>query len=110
MTIKDGCLSWLDKVKFELGDDDPIIQELVESSPVIQAITYHRFVSRSKGWRNGKRRIRKHWKEIRLIKYARGFTQWHRFPFDEYATEILGEKIGAEFESLQNEIIREWGL
>lgn len=35
-------------------------------------IVYHRFVSRSKGWRNGKKRNRREEKEIRLIKYGGG--------------------------------------
>jgi hypothetical protein len=41
--------------------------------------------------------MRKHWKEVELLRYRDGgFTQAHRFPFDIYATEILGSGIKAD--------------
>ena len=71
--------------------------EFIENDKVHQVITRHCFVSRSKGIRNGKRRLRKHWKEIELLKYLDGkFTQAHRFKFDVYATEIIRQREDAE--------------
>ena len=68
----------------------PDYEEFLENDPVYQAITYVEYVSKSKGRRNGKQRLRRCWKEVRLISYlGNGFTQEHRFPFDEYAPEIL---------------------
>jgi hypothetical protein len=85
--------------------------EVLANDNVANEITYHRFVSKSKGIRNGKRRYRKHWKEIHLVKhntgkYKRGFHQWHNFPFDFHATEIIGPH--ADGEMLKDEIIRLW--
>jgi len=65
--------------------------EYLGHSPIYAAFTYVAFVSLSKGLRNGKRRLRRHWKETRLIRYQRGpFMAWHKFPFDVYASEVLG--------------------
>jgi len=71
--------------------------------PVYQDVRYHYFVSKSKGWRKNKfgartkRRIRRHWKEVQLVSYRDGpFMSWHKFPFDEYATECLGEEVSWE--------------
>jgi hypothetical protein len=67
-----------------------IDSEIRLHDPVASNFQYRAFVSRSKGIRNGKRRIRKHWKDIELVKYQDGnFHQWHRFPFDETVTEAL---------------------
>lgn len=82
-------------------------EEVKAQDPVVQSIKYRRFLSYSKGWRNGKRRIRKHCKEIHLVRYTDGFHQWHRFPFDVYATEILGQN--ADGETLKEHIERLWG-
>ncbi len=96
-------------------------EEALANNPVAQTISYWRFVSKSKGRRNGKQRIRKHWKEVHLIGTKRGvshgrfsgghFTQWHLFPFDVYATEILGAQVQPDEaeEYLKNEIIKLWG-
>jgi hypothetical protein len=71
--------------------------EYRKDDPVYKNIRYHSFVSKSKGRRNGKQRIRKHWKEIRLLSYQGGaFHLWHRFPFDRYTTECLGQIEDAE--------------
>lgn len=81
---------------------------------VYRAIRAVRFVSKSKGIRNGKRRIRKQWKEVYLLRYlndnCHGYRQWHRFPFDEYATEILGNQ-GGEYphEALMNRVQELYG-
>ncbi len=86
--------------------------EVLADDPVVRNITYHRFVSKSKGRRNGKQRIRRHWKEVRLVSYRTGFQSWHRFPFDEYATEILGQQTKADEaeEALKQRIIDLWGF
>lgn len=86
--------------------------ELAAEDPVVRNITYHRFVSRSKGWRNGKQRLRRVVKEVHLVQYHQcGFHQWHRFPFDVYATEIFKERYSKEDaeEALKQEIKRRWG-
>ena len=58
--------------------------------PVKRNFKYSAFTSKSKGIRNGKRRIRKRWKDVELVAYqGTGFHLWHRFPFDETATEAL---------------------
>lgn len=81
--------------------------EYLAADPVRQSIKYRRFVSYSKGWRNGKQRIRKHFKEVHLVKYRGGYSLWHRFPFDVSATEILGPR--ADGEDLKYHIERLWG-
>jgi hypothetical protein len=87
---------------------EEVEEEWRAADPVVQSRKYRRFVSRSKGWRNGRRRIRKRWKEIHLVKYRGGrYSQWHRFPFDVYATEILGQH--ADGETLKMHIERLWG-
>ena len=79
--------------------------EALESDPVARNISHHHFVSRSKGWRNGKQRVRRHWKEVDLVKYrGGGFTLWHRCPFDDWATEIGCE----DGEELKRAITRGW--
>ncbi len=65
--------------------------QVMASDPIHRTCRYVDFVSRSKGRRNGKQRLQRGWKEIQLVRYLNGpATQWHRFPFDEYATEIFG--------------------
>lgn len=81
--------------------------ECDRGNPVVRNITYHRFVSKSKGWRNGKQRRRRCWKEVHLVRYRGGFQSWHLFPFDEYATEIIGQHADAEM--LREAIIERWG-
>lgn len=85
--------------------------EADQSDVVRRKITYRTFVSRSKGIRNGRRRYRRNWKEVRLVKYNNGFHLWHRFTFDVYATEIMGKMVGKDDaeESLKQAIIRRWG-
>jgi len=81
--------------------------ECDRANPVVRSITYHRFVSRSKGRRNGRQRLRRNWKEVHLVRYRGGYHLWHRFPFDVYATEIIGKH--ADGEMLKEAIIDRWG-
>lgn len=68
--------------------------EFLANDPVHQNFRYHEFVSRSKGWRNGKQRLRCPPKEVCLLSYRdRGFHQAHRFPFDVDATETFGSSV-----------------
>ncbi len=95
------------QTEYEAQIEREVMQEVLGNDPVARTIKYRYFTSRSKGWRNGKRRLRRNWKEIRLVKYStRGFTQWHKFPFDVYATEIMGEWADGE---LLKERIKEIG-
>ncbi len=72
--------------------ESSVQEELEGSDPVRKSIRLHSFVSRSKGWRNGKRRLRARWKEIDLLSYRHGpFHTWQHFPFDVYSTEVLGD-------------------
>lgn len=82
-------------------------RECRETDPVFNAITYRRFVSKSKGRRNGRQRLRRNWREVHLVKYGAGFQGWHRFPFDVCATEILGPHADAEM--LKERIEELWG-
>jgi hypothetical protein len=67
-----------------------IDREIKSQDPVKSNFKYRAFVSKSKGIRNGKQRIRKKWKDVELVNYRdTGFHQWHNFPFDETATETL---------------------
>ena len=79
---------------------DGYLAESGAASPVLSKVKAKRFVSRSKGWRNGKRRIRKVEKDVTLVKYGdSGFKYWDngdtnmngKIPFDQWATEIYGE-------------------
>ena len=78
--------------------------ETLKENPVARSLTVHTFVSRSKGLRNGKRRLRKHLKETYLKSiYKTGFQSWRRFPFDVYATEIINQQ--ADRETLKEQIL-----
>jgi len=97
-------------IMLEEWEKEAIAEAQVEcdrNNPVVQKITYHRFVSKSKGRRNGKKRVRRYWKEVHLVRYQGGFQSWHLFPFDEYATEIIGQH--ADDEILREAIIERWG-
>ena len=97
-TYEEYCDKAIKAGKEELELTDPI---------VIKGVQYVRFVSKSKGIRNGKRRMRKKWQEVRLIKYRLGFQLWHRFAFDIYATEILGQAFDGE--DLKQRLDGLWG-
>lgn len=75
------------------------LAEFEDYDAVIQSITFHGFVSKSKG----KNRKRKKWKEVYLVKYRDGFHSWDKFPFDVYATEIIGQH--ADGEDLKQRIL-----
>lgn len=83
------------------------LKEALSDDCVYRSITYKRFVSKSKGIRNGKQRIRRNWKDVHLVEYNSGYHYWHNFPFDEYATEIIGQF--ADGEMLKDRIIELWG-
>lgn len=84
-----------------------VMAECLANDLVATSIHYVRFVSKSKGWRNGKRRMRRHSQEIHLVKYNDGWHDWHNFQFDVYATEIIGQHADAEM--LKEWIIQLWG-
>lgn len=89
-------------------EQSEVLKEYLHNDVVAQNITYHhRFVSKSKGWRKGKKRIRRHWKEVHLLRYNDGFHLWHRFRFDVYATEIIGPFANSEM--LKERVIELWG-
>lgn len=74
-----------------------VMAEVMENNRIHQLVRFHSFVSKSKGRRNGKQRIRRCWKEVDLVSYGKpGFTSWDRFPFDEYAPEIFGRSVPAD--------------
>lgn len=81
--------------------------EYLANNPVARNIVYRSFTSKSKGIRNGKKRIRRRWKEVHLVKYSNGFHLWEKFPFDVYASEIIGKH--ADGEQLKEAIIELWG-
>ena len=84
-------------------------QEYKVQNRVCSLITYIAFVSKSKGryyYKKGgyKRRLRRNWKEVELIKYGNGsWVSWHRFPFDVVATEVYGDILNSE-QTLMDEI------
>ena len=80
--------------------------ECEQVDSVFNDISYKRFLSRSKGWRNGKQRIRKG-KEVHLVGKMGIFHLWHNFWFDVHATEIMGEH--ADGKMLKERIIELWG-
>lgn len=63
-------------------------------NPLLQKCRAKKFVSRSKGLRNGKRRIRKQEKDIILLQYGKGWKYWDggdhnhegRLPFEQKST------------------------
>ena len=73
-----------------------VASEQMEDEPVLRELRYREFVSKSYGRRNGKRRPRRNWKEIYLLRYpgagndTRWYT-WERFPWENCAQEILGD-------------------
>jgi hypothetical protein len=81
--------------------EEQVRDEWLSTDPVATSIRYAAFVSKSKGLRTSKkrgtyRRVRRCWKEVYLVKYDSGARntpchQWHRFPFDVYATELMGD-------------------
>ena len=74
-----------------------VAAECRQEDRVARLVTFHSFVSKSKGIRNGKRRVRRRWKEVYLVNYrGTGYHSWHRFPFDEAATEIIGPHADGE--------------
>ncbi len=103
--VSEAALCELDE--WEAEERQVAAEEVLNNDPVARNITYRSFCSRSKGWRNGKQRVRKHWKDVQLVRYRGGYSQWHRFPFDEYATEIIGQH--ADGELLKERIIEHWG-
>ena len=81
--------------------------EVEQVDNVFNEISYKRFLSRSKGWRNGRRRLRKG-KEVHLVGKSGFYHLWHNFQFDVHATEIIGEH--ADGEMLKERIIELWGF
>ncbi len=91
MTSKDEYEAYQARVEQEAQ------AQVLEADPIHRTCRYVGFVSKSKGIRNGKQRLRRNWKEIYLVRYLDGpVTQWHRFPFDEYATEIFGASVSPD--------------
>ena len=84
----------------EKAAHDEVMAQVLLEDPVLRSMRRRQFVSRSKGIRNGKRRYRRHWKEVDLIHYkaipGRWFT-WRKFPFDKYAQEILGDHYRSDY-------------
>ncbi len=62
--------------------------ELMASDVVVRNVGYRSFVSRSKGWRNGQRRVRERLKQVELIRYQSGWHYPRRSKLDEVGTEI----------------------
>jgi len=100
--------STVDYVDYCREVEEAVKRELMAADAVIvKGVKYVRYVSRSKGRRNGKKILRKNWREVHLVKYGRRFLSWHKFPFDIYATEILGQAFDGE--DLKQSIIDLWG-
>lgn len=64
------------------------LEEVLANDPVIRNIGYRAFVSKSKGRRNGKQRVRRCWKEVELIRYQTGWHKPHRSRLDMVAAEV----------------------
>jgi hypothetical protein len=89
--------SYEEQEEYEREVKREVAAECRQEDRVARLITFRAFVSKSKGIRNGKRRVRKHWKEVYLVRYrSEGFRSWNRFPFDEAATEIIGQHADGE--------------
>lgn len=70
-----------------------VFNEYKDNDPVYKSITKIQFLSSSKG-RNRKRKLPH---EVTLIRYHSGkFFSEDKFPYDIYATEIIGQRPDAE--------------
>lgn len=84
---------WQTREEYYHEVDEEIRREVALEDRVRRMVRYNHFESRSKGRGRKRRRVT----EVRLVSYANGaFHMWHKFPFDEYATEILGDVENAE--------------
>lgn len=84
---------YYDLIQWQSYLEQEVQSEYKLNDPVYRSITKKQFISRSKG----RNRTRKHPKEITLLRYHEGlFFSYHRFPFDIYATEIIGQTTEAE--------------
>lgn len=82
--------------------------EFENHDAIARAIKYVAFVSKSKGIRNGNRRLRRHWKEVELVKYHRGWHLSKNFPWDTTAQEVLShisEKDGLLAEKMLQDLV-----
>jgi hypothetical protein len=103
-------------LKFRTDEDRALYEQITaecdQFNPVKQSIVCHAFVSRSKGRRNGKQRIRRSVKEVQLVSHYRQFYQLHRAPLDEWVTEVyegnFNPFIDADY--LREQIKTEFGL
>ena len=91
--------------------EEEVKQEILRDSPVYQECGYVSFVSKSKGRkRNGERRYRRNWVEVELFRRSNGWHLPHNFPFDEEATELLGDQgTDEELRDQMSEICRPTG-
>lgn len=92
-------------IEYQRSVEAEIAKEFCSEDPVMREVTLSTFVSRSKGIRNGKRRIRKHLKEVTLIKYGYHFRQPHNFNWDVASSELLGDDIEDREAKLQEIIL-----
>lgn len=116
------CIKWLIKVGYKRLIDDNNIdyqnyclqtelevkKEFLNNDRINNLVSYHYFVSKSKG----RGRKRRNLTEVHLVKYNvknnDGFHLWEKFPFDVYASEILGYE--ADADDLRLAIINLWGF
>ncbi len=77
--------------------EDEVNQEAQANDPVIRNVGYRYFTSKSKGIRNGKRRIRRHWKEVELIRYQTGWHQPHKVRLDCVTQELTKEQMSDDY-------------
>src|SRR3972149_5175022 len=67
-------------------------REARETSPVHGRFRRAHFVSRSKGWRNGKQRLRRNWVEVELVQdmaeTSRRWRSWNLVAFDDKGSEV----------------------
>ncbi len=69
--------------------------QVLEDDQIWQQMHYREFVSRSYGRRHGIRRLRRHWKEVVLLRYPKSdkyWYTWRKFPWDKYAQELLTDE------------------
>ena len=83
-----------DAVEYYQSVERECKEEVRAADPVVTNIGYRSFTSRSKGIRNGKRRVRRSWKEVELIRYRSGWHYPHRSRLDEVATEVTKGQLG----------------